>query len=90
MILQVWFKQHAARPEDTAMGRFHLIEIGAPDFESACAEIAGDALIQGFSLYTQSVDRGVRSIVRRDQIAFYGSAVDRVQPAHWTFVEGGA
>lgn len=89
MILQVWFKQHAVRPEEAASGRFHLIEVPQADFGAACAAIAGPDLIQGNSLYTQSAERGVRRIAGREPIAFFGSAVDRFQPPHWTFTEGG-
>jgi hypothetical protein len=87
MIVQIWFKQHAVRPEDAASGRFYVIEIPEPDFAGVCRAIEGPDLIKGKLIHSQAGERGQRIIIRREDTAFFGSSVDRLQEPHWQFIE---
>ena len=87
MILHIWFKPHATKPEDAATGRFHIVEVSSETFDDACALIASGDLIKGYPLQSHFTGNGVRTISRRDEFAFHGGAVDRVQPSPWSFSE---
>ena len=89
-LVQVWFKPSASSPGEVATGAFHLISLRVADFGAACDVINGSDLIRGELIRTRPDTPGVRVVTKREPVAFYGSAVDRVQVPFWTILEGGA
>lgn len=87
MFLHIWFKPHTVRPEDSAGGRFQVVELDFPSFEAACDAMNGGELIQGELINSRFTGDGVRTINRREPLAFSGSSVDRIQPSPWAFEE---
>lgn len=88
VILHVWFKPHTVRPEDSAGGRFHVVDVAFDSFEAVCAALNEGGLIQADSIHSRFSGENVRTIHRRERFAFNGASVDRVQPSPWIFQDG--